>query len=181
MGLLSSIGKLLKAIIRAIVNFIKKYLSVIISIVLIVCAIYFAPVIAGWLTSVGAPTWLSTAFTWAGANVTPLLSVAWDGVAALGSAAWSAFSGASIGTKAAIITGVSAAIAPEETGRVLTDVGELAADTVGSLLSGAASSPVGLIAIGILAWWLFSREKEPVVVATPAQPNSLKDDTNVDS
>lgn len=181
MGLLSSLGKLLKAIIRAIVNFVKKYLLVIILIVLIVCAIYFAPLIAGWLTSVGAPTWLSTAFTWVGANITPLLSVAWDGVAALGQAAWSAFSGASIGTKAAIITGISAAIAPEETTQVLTDVGELAADSVGSLLSGVASSPVGLVAIGVCAWWLFFRKKEPVVVTTPGQPSLLEDNIDVDS
>lgn len=159
MGLLSSLAKLFKALIKAIVNFIKKYFMVILMVVLIVCAVYFAPAIAGWLSSVGAPSFLSSAFTWVGANVTPLLSAAWNGITSLGNSTYEAFSAASLGTKAAIVTGISAAIAPEETAAVIADAGTLVGDSVAALASGIMSSPVGWAVIGLAAWLFFGGSK----------------------
>lgn len=166
MGLIGSIGKLFKALIKAIVNFIKKYFMVILMVVLVVCAVYFAPAIAGWLSSVGAPSFLSSAFTWVGANVTPLLSAAWNGVASLGNSAYEAFSAASLGTKAAIVTGISAAIAPEETAAVIADAGALVGDSVAALASGVMSSPIGWAVIGLAAWFLIGSSKNTVKEST---------------
>lgn len=154
MGLFSAIAKLFRAIIKAIVNFVKKYWKIILMIVLIVVAIYFAPAIAGWLTSVNAPSFLVTGMQWAGANLTPMLASGWSGVTQLAGSAWNAFSAASIGAKAAIVTGLAAAIAPEETAEVLKEAGALTGELVTGLASGLLSSPVGLIVAGVFAWLL---------------------------
>lgn len=155
MGLFSAIAKLFRAIIKAIVNFVKKYWKIILMIVLIVVAIYFAPAIAGWLTSVNAPSFLVTGMQWVGANITPMLTSGWAGVTELAGQAWNAFSAASIGTKAAIVTGLSAAIAPEETAEVLKEAGALTGGLITGLASGLLSSPVGLVIAGVCAWLLF--------------------------
>lgn len=182
MGVLSSIGRLFKAIWKAIVKFIKKYWLLIVAIILIVCLIYFAPLIAGWLTSVGAPTWLSTAFTWVGANITPLLSTAWSGITALAGGAWDAFASASIGTKTALLLGAAAAIAPEETADLIADVatfaGEVAGDVLGAAVGGLASSPLGFAVLAGLGIWLFmgsgsSGEKAPIITATDEKKDDL--------
>lgn len=172
MGLLSAIAKLFKAIIKAIVNFVKKYFAIILMIVLICVAIYFAPAIAGWLTSVGAPEFLVTAFTWVGQNVTPLMTAAWEGLGNLASSAYGAFSRAEIGTKAGILLGLSAAIAPEETAAVIAEAGGVAGTLAGAAISGILGSSGGVIIFGFLAAWFLLRGKKeeddrPVAAAAP--------------
>lgn len=160
MGLLSAIAKLFKAIIRAIVNFVKKYFAIILMIVLICVAIYFAPAIAGWLTSVGAPDFLVTAFTWVGQNVTPLMSSAWEGLGKLASSGYDAFSKAQIGTKAGILLGLAAAIAPGETAAVIAEAGGVVGTLAGAAISGVLGSSGGVIIFGCLAAWLLLRGKK---------------------
>lgn len=175
MGLLGSLGKLIGAIFGAIFKFIKKYLAIILIIVIIVCLIYFAPAIAGWLGSVGAPSWLTTTFTWVGQNLTqPLISTlssCWNGVSSMFSSGYKSFADATIGTKAAIVTGLSAAIAPTETAAVLADAATLASSTVGSIVSGVASSPLGMAVIAGAIWYFFfsDRKKEPEVASSQQQ------------
>lgn len=173
MGLLSAIAKLFKAIIRAIINFVKKYFAIILMIVLICVAIYFAPAIAGWLTSVGAPEFLVSAFTWVGQSVTPLMSAAWEGLGNLASSAYGAFSKAEIGTKAGLLLGLSAAIAPEETAAVIAEAGGVVGTLAGAAVSGILGSSGGVIIFGVLAAWLLLRSGKksgdtPVVVAVPS-------------
>lgn len=164
MSLLGALFKLIKKIIGAIIKFIKKYLVIILLIIVICCAIYFAPAIAAWLGSVGAPTWMATAFQWAGTYVTPTFTTwvgyLWDGVSAISNKAWTAFSNARTGTQLAIATGLSAAIAPDETAEVIAEAGELAGDVVGSVASGLLSSPGSLILAGLGVWYFFFRGKE---------------------
>lgn len=180
MGILSAIGRLFKAIWNAIVNFIKKYFWIILLIIIIVCVVYFAPLIAGWLTSVGAPTWLSTAFTWIGANITPLLSTAWSGITAVAGGAWDAFASASIGTKAAIVLGAAAAIAPEETAALIGEAGQFVGDTIGTVVTGFVSSPFGLAVAAGLVWWFFFRKKENDVLVVPAKSSDEKSDVTAE-
>lgn len=169
MGVLSSIGRLFKAIWKAIVDFVKKYFWIILLIILIVCAIYFAPLIAGWLTSVGAPTWLSSAFTWIGTNITPLLSMAWEGITTIAGYAYDAFSASSIGTKASLVLGAAAAIAPEETAELIGSVGELAFDGIGAVVGGVLNSPIGLPVVAFLAWWFLFRKRETAIIADSSE------------
>lgn len=163
MGLLGSLGKLIGAIFKWIVNFVKKYLAIILTIVIIVCLIYFAPAIAGWLGSVGAPSWLTTAFTWVGETITPSLisglSSCWSGISSMFSSGWTSFSNATLGTKAAIVSGLSAAIAPSETAAVISDAAGLVVSTGGTFLSSLASSPWGVTVIAGAVWWFFFRKK----------------------
>lgn len=170
MGILSAIGRVFKAIFKAIISFIKKYWKIILAVILIVCVIYFAPAIAGWLTSVGAPTWLSSAFTWIGANITPLLSSAWSGITALAGGAWDAFSSASLGTKALLVLGAAAALAPEETealiGETMSTLVGVAGTVAGGILSGITSSPWGIAALAFGVWWFFLRDKDDETVIT---------------
>lgn len=173
MGLLGSLGKLIGAIFGAIFKFIKKYLAIILIIVIIVCLIYFAPAIAGWLGSVGAPSWLTTTFTWIGQNLTqPLISTlssCWNGVSSLFSSGYKSFADASIGTKAAIVTGLSAAIAPSETAAVLADAAALASSTIGSVVAGVASSPLGMAVIAGAIWYFFFSDRKKD--SSPEQQN----------
>lgn len=176
MGLLGSLGKLIGAIFGAIFKFIKKYLAIILIIVIIVCLIYFAPAIAGWLGSVGAPSWLTTTFTWVGQNLTqPLISTlssCWNGVSSMFSSGYKSFADATIGTKAAIVTGLSAAIAPTETAAVLADAASLASSTIGSVVAGVASSPLGMAVIAGAIWYFFfsDRKKDEGTSAASVQP-----------
>lgn len=187
MSLLGALFKLIKKIIGAIIKFIKKYLVIILLIIVICCAIYFAPAIAAWLGSVGAPAWMTTAFQWVGTYITPAFTTwvgyLWDGVSAISNKAWTAFSNARTGTQLAVATGLAAAIAPEETAAVIAEAGELAGDVVGSVVSGLLSSPGGLILAGAAIWYFFFKDKSREEgVPQPAQEaiQQGKDDSNVE-
>jgi hypothetical protein len=171
--MLSSLGKLLKKIVSKLLDFIKKILKNLWPLLILVAIVFFAPLAAAWLASVGAPTFLTTAFTWVGANVTPLLSTAlsslWAGGKAVVGAAYSAFSAASTSTKLSLVGGAAALLAPEETAEFISEVGEYVAETATTVLGGIVgtlvSNPIILIGGGLLLWWFLSRDdKETIYV-----------------
>lgn len=170
MSLLGALWNLVKAIFGAIFKFIKKYLAIILVILIIVCIIYFAPAIAAWLGSVGAPGWLVTAFEWIGTTITPTFTqwvgYLWDGVSSLASKSWTAYSNAGLGTQLSIATGLAAAIAPEETAALLEEAGSLIGDVIGNLATGLLTTPVGLGIAAFAVWWLFLRKKKDDTTVT---------------
>lgn len=161
MSLLGSLGDLIKALIKKIVDFVKKLFKKLWPLILLVVVVIYAPVIGGWLSANGA-TWLGSAFSWVGTNVTPwvssTLSSIWSGAKALAGKAWSAFKGLELGQQASIITGASALLAPEETAAVLGEAASLATDlflaTAGGIVSSVLSNPIALVALGVGAYWL---------------------------
>lgn len=162
-NVLGALWSLIKKILGKIFAWLKKFLGDFFWIILIIVAIYFAPMIVAWLGSVGAPSFLITAFEGL-ATLTPYVTTAvqwvWSGVEALGSTAWQAYSGLSAGTQAAIAVGAAALIAPEETATLVGEVVDLAGDvlTTGVTTIGGAlvSNPVVLIAAGLAVWWFLS-------------------------
>lgn len=151
-----SLWAIIKRILKAIIDFIKKYWWII----LIIVAIWFAPSISAFLASSGAPAWLSGAFTWIGANLTPTLmtvgSYLWSGAQTVGSGVADIWSGLSVGTKAALVVGASALIAPEETAAALEALSEGLGDVLGAGVGALVSSPLGIVVLGALAFWLFA-------------------------
>lgn len=172
MKILKAIWAAIKTVIKAIVKFIKKYWWII----LVVVAIYFAPTIAGWLSSAGAPSWLSGAFTWIGSTITPTLTslVSWvaSGAGSLWSASTSAWASLSFGQQLALGIGAVAALAPEETAAAIDSVGSFIGDTVATVGGAVASGLFGgnglwLIGGGLALWWLLSGDDDS---SPPAQP-----------
>lgn len=164
MGFLKAIWRIIMKIVKAIVNVIKKYWWII----LILVAIWFAPAVAAYLASSGAPAWLTTTFSWIGANLTPTLTTiggyVWQGVQAVGSGASAVWDGLSPGTKAALVVGATALIAPEETADALAALGDLTGDLLGVAAGAFLTSPVGLVIAGFGLWWLLGshgKKKEP--------------------
>lgn len=165
--ILKSIFKFIKNIIKKIVSFIKKFWWVI----LLVLAIWFAPVIAVWLTGAGAPAWLSTAFTWVGSTITPSLTSAgaWlvSGAKSLfvgPTAPWAALP---MSVKGGLALGGAALLFPDEVGELIEGVaegtGELVGDLAGSVASGVFGSGLGgwllIAAGGLVAYKVLTKEK----------------------
>lgn len=150
MGLFSSLFKLIKAIIKKIVAAVKKIVKAIWPLLLIVAAIYFAPVVGSFFSSIGMPsigTFFSTTVGSLTAPVGSWLSSLWGGVTSLGGSAWAAFKSLELGTQIAAVTGAAALLAPEETADVIAEVGTVIGDVAGTLVGGVAS--------GIPTWvWL---------------------------
>jgi hypothetical protein len=192
MGILSKLVDVIKKILsklwKAIVKFVKKYWVVI----LILAVIYFAPMAASWLTSVGAPSWLSGSMAWIASTLTPYLTSAvgylWSATAGLAASAWGAFASASLTTQLALGLGAAYLLAPEETSELVSEVaevvGDVTVDLIGAVASGVGSSlfsnPVVAIAgVGLLAWWLWpssdnsTKEKEPDFNNRNVNANSL--------
>lgn len=178
-------GKLFKAILgvfkrilRMIVNFVKKYWWVI----LMVVAIYFAPVISSWLTSAGAPSWLSGAFSWVAGNVTPYVTslVTWLGSSAgsvVGSVgSW--FSSLSFSQQAAVALGAAALIAPQETADVIdAGVGAIGdvVGTVGAAIAGSVlSQPLVWVAAGLALWLLWPEKDDQKITIQAETPQGGK-------
>lgn len=150
-----------KKLLSAVTDFLKKYWVII----ALVAIIWFAPAIATWLTSSGAPSWLSGTFSWIGSTITPIVTSAgtalWDGVTSFASGAWAAFTDAGFGTQLAVIGLAGMLLAPEETAKVISDVGEAAGELIGSVAGAAitavTSSPLIWIAVAAAgAYLLFS-------------------------
>lgn len=166
MSVFSALWDLIARIFDSIFSWLGDFLGDWFLIILIVVAIWFAPVIAAWLTSVGAPGFLVSAFQTL-AVATPWVQSAgawlWEGGASLLSSAWSGFKALDVGTQAAIVLGAAAAIAPGETEKLLTEAVDLAAEIVtntgGAVLGALSRSPVAWIVGGIAAWFLFFRDK----------------------
>lgn len=166
MGILSALWDLIAKIFDAIFSWLGDFLGDWFLVILIIVAIWFAPVITAWLTSVGAPGFLVSAFQTL-AVATPWVQSAgawlWKGGASLLSSAWSGFKALDVGTQAAIVLGAAAAIAPEETETLLTEAVDLATDIVtntgGAVLGALSKSPVAWIVGGVAAWFFFFRNK----------------------
>lgn len=161
MSIFSKLFAALKKIISKIVGFIGKILKKIWPLLLALVVIYFAPAIAGWLTSAGAPGWLSGAFNWVGTTVTPYLASAGEWLMSAGStvfagasAVWSSLS---MGTKAAVVLGAATLLAPEEVGALVSELGTVVGDTIGAVAGGFLSSPVGIAVLAGAAYFLLSR------------------------
>lgn len=168
MSIFSKLFAALKKIISKIVSFVAKILKKIWPLLLAIAVVYFAPSIAGWLGSAGAPTWLSGAFEFIGTTVTPYLASAGSWLLSAGSTIFSgasaAWSGLSMGTKASVVLGAATLLAPEEMAGLATEVGTVIGDTIGavggSIATGFASSPIGMLAIGGLLLFLLTRDKD---------------------
>lgn len=160
----SKLWKAIKKVFSKILNAIKAFIKKFWVVLLVVAALWFAPAIGGWFASIGAPSWLTSAFSWVGANVTPTVTSigSWlaSGGKALGSSIADGWAALSLGQKAAVGVGGMALLAPEETADFLQeaakDLGDLAGDVVGGVTAGFVSSPVGtLIMVGLGVWALF--------------------------
>lgn len=152
----SSLWKLIKAIVKKVLSVVKKVLKKLWPIIIVIAAIYFAPVIAGFLGSIGAPAWFTSSVAWVGANVTPILGTVATWIKAGASWAWSGAAGmwSTLSTSGKLTTVIGAAgmMAPKETADLIGDVAGSLTDVAGSLLGNFLSSPVG---IGLLAGGLF--------------------------
>jgi len=165
MGIFSKLFAALKKIITKIVSFVGRILKKIWPVLLIIGAVFFAPSIAGWLTTSGAPSWLSGFFDVIGTTITPGLQSlgAWalSAGSSLFSGAGAVWSSLSLGTKASLVLGAATLLAPEEMADLATEIGTTIGDVVGAgagaIASGFASSPFGMLAIGAVLLFLLSR------------------------
>lgn len=168
MSIFSSLMNLIKKIVKKVVDLVKKLFKKFWPLLLVVALIYFAPVIAPFLTQIGLPT-LGSFFSSIATGVTPTLtkalSWAWSGVSGAAKSGWTAFSGLSLGTQASVVAGAAALIAPEETADLLSEVVSTVGDGVTALLEAVPSS-VWWLAGGALALWLLwpSKRQEEVVL-----------------
>lgn len=164
---------------KAVFDKLWKFIEDNLLLILIVVAIWYAPMLATYFESVGMP-WLSSAFSWVGSNLTPLLVDAVSfvtGPFTEGGMLYDLFVSESVGmgVKALIAIGGMYLLAPEETAAVVEAVAEFAGEVVGDIasafISGAVGSSFGttamLIGAGLLAWWFFSSssEEEKVVIS----------------
>lgn len=164
MSVFSKLFAAIKKIISKIIGFVAKLFKKLWPLLLAIAAVWFAPGIAGWLGSVGAPSWLTGAFGFIGTNVTPMLSSAWSWLSSAGSSVFggasAAWSSLSMGTKASLVVGAATLLAPEEMADLASEVGTVIGDTVGSVVgavgSGFLASPIGMLMIGGLLLWLLS-------------------------
>lgn len=161
MGLLDAIGRLISKIFQKIFDFLGDIFGELFWIILIIVLIYFAPVIAAYLASVGAPAFIVSAFevlALATPYVTTAVTWLWEGGASLVSSAWSAYSGLSMGQQATIALGAAALLAPEETAEVIEEGTKLVGDVLGQVVGGLAKTPLGLVVMGLAAYWLFFKD-----------------------
>lgn len=168
MSIFSKLWAAIRKIVSKIFTFVKKILEKLWPLLLALAVIWFAPAIAGWLTTAGAPAWLSGAFSFIGTTVTPYLTSAasWlmSGAGSLFSGAAAVWSSLSMGTKASVVLGAATLLAPEEMADLAEEVGTVIGDTIGtagsSLAAGFATSPLGMILIGASIWFLLSRSRD---------------------
>jgi len=166
MGLLSSIFRLFKAILKKIFNGLKQFLKKFWLVILIIVLIYFAPVIIGYLTSVGAPQFLISGMTWlSGATpfVTSVVGAIGSGMSYVGSTAWNAYASASLGTQLSLAVGASMLLAPDETTAVISETVDVVAD-VGSKVIGGVARGLGStwlwVAAGVGGLFLLGRRRK---------------------
>lgn len=155
MSIVSALFKLLRTIFKRVMSFVAKVFKAIWPLLLVVAVIYFAPTITAWLTSAGAPSWLTTAFSTL-STVTPYVTTAvnWliTGAGSLASSAGAAFSKLGLGAQLALVAGAAAALAPDEFTNLVSEAatlaGNLASTALGAVAGAVASSPIGVLAIG---------------------------------
>ncbi len=181
MGLLSQLLDLFRSLLDKLVGFLKKILGKYWAILLLGLLIFVAPMLAPWLSSIGAPSWLVSSMTWVAGNVTPMLtsltSAVRTGATHLASQSWEAFSTSSIQTQAMVVLGASALIDPEGTADFIEDTTEAVAGLAVSGVTGALKGVTGssgstLLTAGLIAgalWFFWPSSKD-------SNKSSLKED-----
>lgn len=176
MSIFSSLMNLIKKIVKKVIDLVKKLFKKFWPLLLVVALIYFAPVIAPFLTQIGLPT-LGSFFSSIATTVTPALteglSWAWSGVSKAAKSGWTAFSGLSLGTQASVVAGAAALIAPEETADLLSEVVSTVGDGLASLISAIPSSVWWLAGGALALWWLWPAERGEKVVLIPSGKEGL--------
>jgi hypothetical protein len=158
MGILSSILNIFKSIFSKIFSIIKSVFAQLWPLLIIIALIYFAPVIASYFGSIGAPAFLVDAFQTL-SLATPYLvsSLQWviDAGASLGAEAWDAWKELDLATQVGIGLGTSFLLAPEETVAIVKDIADTVGTVVGGVASGLLNSPIGLGILAVGAFFLF--------------------------
>jgi hypothetical protein len=166
--LLDAIFGWIKAVWDKIWEFIKENWLII----LLIVVIWYAPQIAAWLESSGAPAFLVDSFSWIGSAVTPTLHLiggyVTSALSAIGEATWGFLTSESIGwaVKALVVLGGAYLIAPEEAAAIIDAATEFATDVVVDVVSAIASGvsdAIGLPALamgGIALYFFFSGRKK---------------------
>lgn len=181
-NVLGALWNLIKKIFSKIFKWLAEIFGDWLLIILIIVAIYFAPVIAAWLASVGAPAFMVSFFEVL-ALATPYVTAVVDWVIGTGgsllSAVWDGYKGLDIGTQAAIALGAAAMIAPEETATLIEESGELLSEVVSAAAGAVFSSPWTLALAAGAVWWFFLRKKEQPVVVLQNDSGYTYDDSGV--
>lgn len=163
MDFISSIFSFVSAIVTRIARAIAKFVQQALPLLIVLAVIFLAPMVAGYLTTLGAPGFLVTAFEAIGTlspYVASIASFVTSGVAMVGASAWTAFSGLSLGTQIAVGFGVGALIAPDEAAEVVESAVEAVmtvATTAASAIGGAAGSLFAPVLIFVGAYLLLSK------------------------
>lgn len=169
----SSLWKAIKAIVKKIFEFIKKFLKKFWVLIALVAVFWFAPAIAGYLASAGAPSWLTGAFSWISTSITPAVATTGEwlmsGAGQLGGWLKAGWASLTFGQKATMAVGAAGLLAPEETVKFLGDVAETVGDVAGAGLGAIAAattkSPLVVAAIAFAVWYFFIKEDENEVSA----------------
>jgi len=173
MSILSSIFKLVKAIISKVFRFFAKMFKVLLPIIIAVAVVYFgAPYLASFFTGIGAPTWLTSALTSLPGYINTGLTYLWDKVQPIigmvkegAGKVWDWYSELKLGTQALIALGTSYALAPEETLQLVEDVAAGVGDIAETVLSSTLGGGLGFLIIGAGLLWFASRSDDgPQVV-----------------
>lgn len=172
-SILKAIWAAIKKIIKIIVDFVKEFWWVI----LIVVMIWFAPAILMALPA-GTPAFITTGVSWIATNVTPMLVSAGSWVTSNGSAlfdsASAAWKTAGLSTKAMLVAGTVAALAPEEFTQAVTDTVGFVADIASDVITAAASGTglTTIFGLGLLAFGFYRLvlKKAPPVAAASGTP-----------
>lgn len=144
-----------KKLLKKLLDFIKKYWWLILALLVI----WFAPAISTWLAGAGAPSWLTSTFTWIASNITPSLVSLGQWVGGGVVSGWSWFKSLSIGQMAAVGFGAMAMISPDSAKEVvegaiedITTIGGAVVGGVTSVVGSALSTPLKWLGFGLLAW-----------------------------
>lgn len=165
MSILSSLWKVIKKIVSTIVKFIMKIIKKFWWVILIIACIYFlGPYLLTYMSSVGAPAWLTTLAT----TVVNGVSSGLTWVGSLFMSGWSSLSTAAAGwslqTWATIAGSAAMLLAPEETGDLLGEIGGAIIDVGAGLLSGGLGT---WLLVGVAAYvgyrWLTKDDNDTTI------------------
>lgn len=161
MDLLSKLFAVLKKILKTVFKFIGKLFKKLWPILLIVGLILFVgPAAISYLGSIGAPTWLTTGLATIVSGTLTAFTAVWGWLGAGFSALGTAAASWDLATWGLVAGGTALLLAPEETIEFIQEGVELITDVVGGVITGALSSPLGLLLLGVGAYFLFFRRKE---------------------
>jgi len=174
MSILSSVFKLVAAILKKVFNLFKKLFKVLLPLLIVVAVVYFgAPYLASWLTTIGTPGYITSVISALPGYIQTALTYTWDlagtlwgKVVTTAGKVWDWYKELDIGTQAMIALGTSYAIAPEETSDLITDIATGAGDLLDTVVSAVAGNFGWLLLLGVGAY-LLTRDNgnsQPVIV-----------------